>query len=89
MHDDGDLGTVWREAAALDLTGLKCPMPALMTAKALRAMSEGMYLAVTVSDPLAPLDIRHLCNQEGHAFLGEAQNETGARRLLVRRGPRF
>jgi tRNA 2-thiouridine synthesizing protein A len=59
---------VWQNARELDLTGLKCPLPSLMTARALRAMKEGERLAVTVTDPLAPLDLKHLCSQEDIAF---------------------
>jgi hypothetical protein len=40
-----------------------------------------------VTDALAPLDLRHLCQSEGHIVLDEAVNEKGARRLLIRRGP--
>jgi tRNA 2-thiouridine synthesizing protein A len=79
----------WQMARKLDLSGLKCPLPSLMTAKALRAMNEGERLAVTVTDPLAPLDLRHLCDQEGHRILAEAQNDCGARRLLIAAGPRL
>ncbi|MFM9864561.1 MAG: sulfurtransferase TusA family protein [Micropepsaceae bacterium] len=78
----------WTAARQLDLTGLKCPMPSLMTAKALRDMAEGDLLAVTVTDALAPLDLRHLCQRDGHALVAEGQNEFGARRLLICRGPR-
>jgi tRNA 2-thiouridine synthesizing protein A len=52
-------------------------------------MKEGERLAVTVSDPLAPLDLRHLCARDGHCILSEAQNDCGARRLLICRGPRL
>lgn len=31
-------------------------------------MKEGERLAVTVTDPLAPLDLKHLCSQEDIAF---------------------
>ena len=78
----------WADARQLDLTGLKCPMPALMTEKALRGMDAGEHLAVTVTDALAPLDLRHLCQKAGHAVVEESQNDFGARRLLICRGPR-
>lgn len=78
----------WTAARQLDLTGLKCPMPSLMTEKALRGMAQGEHLAVTVTDALAPLDLRHLCQKDGHEVVGEAQNDVGARRLLICRGPR-
>jgi len=78
----------WQGAHELDLTGLKCPLPTLMTAKALRGIASGTCVAVTVTDLLAPLDLRHLCLRDGHEVLDERQNENGARRLLIRRGPR-
>lgn len=49
----------------LDLTGLKCPLPALRTRKALRAMKPGDRLEVTCTDPLAVIDIPHLVQQTG------------------------
>jgi tRNA 2-thiouridine synthesizing protein A len=78
----------WNGARELDLRGLKCPLPALLTAKALRSMREGEGVAVTVTDPLAPLDLRHLCQQGGHKFRAERPHENGARQLLIRCGPR-
>ncbi len=78
----------WQDAHELDLSGLKCPLPSLMTAKTLRGVAPGSRVAVTVTDPLAPLDLRHLCQRDGHEVLDDIQNENGARRLLIRRGPR-
>jgi tRNA 2-thiouridine synthesizing protein A len=79
---------LWESAREYDLTGLKCPLPALLTAKTLRDLAAGSLVAVTVTDPLAPLDIRHFCQRDGHEVLDQRQNETGAQRLLIRRGPR-
>jgi tRNA 2-thiouridine synthesizing protein A len=83
----GEIQQMWATAEEVDLTGLKCPMPALLTRRALRRSIEGALIAVTVTDSLAPLDLRHLCQSEGHVLLDEAGNEKGARRLLIRRGP--
>lgn len=83
----GEIQQMWADAEEVDLTGLKCPMPALLTRRALRRSIEGAVIAVTVTDALAPLDLRHLCHTDGHALLDEAANEKGARRLLIRRGP--
>lgn len=78
----------WGAARVLDLTGLKCPLPALLTEKALREMTVGACVAVTVTDALAPLDLRHVCQRGGHALLAERLHENGARQLLIRCGPR-
>jgi TusA-related sulfurtransferase len=37
----------------LDLTGLKCPLPALKTRKALKALQPGDLLEVHCTDPLS------------------------------------
>jgi tRNA 2-thiouridine synthesizing protein A len=83
-----DLTLAWQKAEPIDLSGLKCPMPALMTGRALRRINPGELIAVTVTDPMAPLDIRHLCQRDGHEVVAEGSNENGARRFLLRRGPR-
>jgi len=72
------------DAEDLDLTGLKCPLPALMTAKALRRIRPGGTLIITATDPLAPLDIRFLCEREGHSFV-EQRTEGSAVRMVVRK----
>jgi tRNA 2-thiouridine synthesizing protein A len=51
----------------LDLSGLKCPLPALMTKKALALRAPGEILIVWASDPLAAVDIPHMCGEEGHS----------------------
>jgi tRNA 2-thiouridine synthesizing protein A len=49
----------------LNLRGLKCPLPALRTKKALGAMAAGDILVVECTDPLAGIDIPNLLNQTG------------------------
>jgi tRNA 2-thiouridine synthesizing protein A len=49
----------------LNLRGLKCPLPALRTRKALGAMQPGDILLVECTDPLAGIDIPNLLNQTG------------------------
>jgi tRNA 2-thiouridine synthesizing protein A len=49
----------------LDLTGLQCPLPALKTRKALRAMVPGERLEVHCTDPLAAIDIPNLISETG------------------------
>jgi tRNA 2-thiouridine synthesizing protein A len=50
----------------LDLRGLKCPLPALMTRRRLAQMPPGTVLTVWTSDPLAVIDIPHMCAEDGH-----------------------
>jgi tRNA 2-thiouridine synthesizing protein A len=49
----------------LNLRGLKCPLPALRTKKALGAVASGDILVVECTDPLAAVDIPNLLNQTG------------------------
>ena len=49
----------------LDLTGLKCPLPALKTRKALKALLPGDLLEVHCTDPLAVIDIPNLIQETG------------------------
>ena len=49
----------------LDLTGLKCPLPALKTRKALKALSPGDLLEVRCTDPLSVIDIPNLIRETG------------------------
>jgi len=51
--------------AKLDLTGLKCPLPALKVRKALKALAPGDRLDVRCTDPLAVIDIPHLVAETG------------------------
>ncbi len=44
----------------LDLKGLKCPLPALKTRKALLALGAGEQIDVICTDPMARIDIPHL-----------------------------
>jgi tRNA 2-thiouridine synthesizing protein A len=49
----------------LDLAGLKCPLPALRTRKALRALAPGDLLEVHCTDPLSVIDIPSLIRETG------------------------
>jgi tRNA 2-thiouridine synthesizing protein A len=49
----------------LDLTGLKCPLPALKTRKALKTLKPGDFLEVHCTDPLSVIDIPNLIRETG------------------------
>ena len=49
----------------LNLRGLKCPLPALRTKKALSQAQSGDIFIVECTDPLARIDIPNLLNQTG------------------------
>ena len=64
----------------LDLTGLKCPLPALKTRKALKAIKPGERLEVHCTDPLAVIDIPNLLNETGDSL--EATERDGNRMVF-------
>ena len=53
------------DAIHLNLRGLKCPLPALKTRKALKGAAPGALLVVECTDPLAAIDIPNLVNETG------------------------
>ena len=47
----------------LNLRGLKCPLPALKTRKALQSLAPDQVLVVECTDPLSAIDIPNLLNE--------------------------
>jgi tRNA 2-thiouridine synthesizing protein A len=68
----------------LDLSGLKCPLPALMTKRALLKAPPGTTIDVIADDPLAYIDIPHMCEREGFQVI-ETRRNGDAVRLAIRR----
>ena len=68
-------------ATKLDLTGLKCPLPALKTRKALDGLRPGERLEVHCTDPLAVIDIPNLLNEVGDSL--EATERDGNRIVFL------
>ena len=60
----------------LDLRGLRCPLPALKTRKALTRLAGGDLLVVECTDPLSTLDIPNLITQTGDV-LEDQKAESG------------
>jgi tRNA 2-thiouridine synthesizing protein A len=60
----------------LDLTGLKCPLPALKTRKALKAIASGDFLEVHCTDPLSVIDIPNLIRETGDKVEISERGET-------------
>ena len=60
----------------LDLTGLKCPLPALKTRKALKSVVPGDFLEVHCTDPLSVIDIPTLILETGDKIEITARTET-------------
>ena len=68
MNDTADVATI-------DLRGLKCPLPALRTRKALSRLQPGTALVVECTDPLAVIDIPNLIRETGDTLEENTQRD--------------
>lgn len=69
----------------LDLRGFQCPLPVLKTRHRLRQMAVGDVIVVLSDDPLAGVDIPHLCAEKNQDLLDQQMLEGDARRFTIRR----
>jgi tRNA 2-thiouridine synthesizing protein A len=67
-----------------DLRGLKCPLPVLRSRKKLAALKAGDVLTVETTDPLAVIDIAHMCNEDGHSLVETVAVGNGHRFRIVK-----
>ncbi|KAA3527521.1 response regulator SirA [Agrobacterium tumefaciens] len=67
-----------------DLRGLKCPLPVLRSRKKLAALKAGDVLVVETTDPLAVIDIAHMCNEDGHSLVETVAVDKGHRFRIVK-----
>jgi tRNA 2-thiouridine synthesizing protein A len=67
-----------------DLRGLKCPLPVLRSRKKLAALKAGDILTVETTDPLAVIDIAHMCNEDGHRLIETVAVDKGHRFRIVK-----
>ena len=65
------------DETALDLRGLKCPLPVLKTRRHMRDLAAGTLIRIETTDPLAVIDIPHYCREDGHQLLESAPVEGG------------
>lgn len=73
-----------KAAERLDLTGLKCPLPALYARRALERSKPGGEIEIVTDDPMAPIDVPHMCRQEGYETLSVTRDGAHARMVLRR-----
>jgi tRNA 2-thiouridine synthesizing protein A len=59
----------------LDLRGLKCPLPALRTRKALKQAAAGQRFIVECTDALSTIDIPNLLRETGDLLEGQETAE--------------
>ena len=60
---------------ALDVQGLKCPLPILRTKKSLSEMETGQVLRVLATDPGAAKDFQAFARQTGNQLLSASETD--------------
>lgn len=68
----------------IDARGLRCPMPVLRAARALREIPPGACLRVLCDDPAAPAEFAAFCESAGATLL-ESLECGGGFAILIRR----
>jgi len=68
----------------LDLRGLKCPLPALFARRALLKALPGAVLDIVADDPMAAVDIPHMCAQESFEVRSNQRDGAIVRLRLLR-----
>jgi tRNA 2-thiouridine synthesizing protein A len=71
----------------LNLRGLKCPLPALKTRKALGGLEPGSVIVVECTDPMAAIDIPNLLS-ETRDVLESRTEQDGALIFRIRKAER-
>lgn len=71
-------------AVVVDATGMACPMPIIMLAKAARSVEPGTTLTVLATDVAARYDVPAWARMTGNEFVGESETDGGAFALTVR-----
>jgi tRNA 2-thiouridine synthesizing protein A len=80
----------WASDRVLDARGLACPLPVLKARKLIAGMAAGERLLVEATDPMAAIDLPHLCQEDGHTLIRQQRSEPGhpvILRFLIERGP--
>jgi len=72
------------QAAQLDARGLKCPMPIVKTAQAIKIMAAGELLEVLATDPGSVADFAAWSRSTGNAIVTSGEQD-GIYRFVLRR----
>ena len=64
--------------AAVNMRGLKCPLPALKTRKLLAKMAAGEVLTIECTDPLTTIDIPNLAARDRRQDRGQREERPSA-----------
>lgn len=59
----------------IDTIGMLCPLPVLRTRKRMMPLASGTVVRVLTSDPAAKIDLPHFCNEVGHEYLSNEDED--------------
>ena len=59
---------------ALDLRGLKCPLPAMKVRKALAGLAPGGRIVVQATDPMSAIDVPHTVASCGGTLISQTSD---------------
>ncbi len=76
-----------RENESVDLRGLKCPLPSLISRRRLSRSAPGTVIVVVTDDSMAPIDVPHMCADAGFEVVAIAREGDVARMTLRRPAP--
>ena len=69
---------------SIDLRRLKCPLPALISRRRLSRSAPGTVIVVVTDDPMAPIDVPHMCADAGFEVVCVERDGDVARMTLRR-----
>lgn len=73
-----------QDVVKLDARGLKCPMPIVRTAQAIKALASGQLLEVVATDPGSVADFAAWSRTTGHELVSSSV-DGGEYRFILRR----
>ena len=74
------------EPRRLDVQGLLCPLPVILSRREIARLAPGDLLEVVGTDPAMRFDIPVWAEKEGHRLLAFEEREDGTIRCLVEKG---
>lgn len=74
------------EEVTVDARGLRCPMPVIRLARAVRGLPEGVIVTVLATDPAARHDVPAWARMRGHAVCDVDDADEGVTAISVRLG---
>lgn len=72
----------------LEILGLRCPVPLLMTSRCLSQMAPGQRLLVVGDDPEMLSDLGEWCSESGHRMVAQHERDGQVSCLLEKSGER-